>query len=75
MADKPAFTSDEWKILLESVMATGLAVTAAEPSGLWGLSKRASQVEKCLLKRKWTLALTHSSKLLWMISQRARGEP
>ena len=56
MADKPAFTSDEWKILLESVMATGLAVTAAEPSGLWGLSKRASQVEKCLLKRKWTSA-------------------
>jgi hypothetical protein len=37
MADKSSFTADEWKTLLESVMATGVAVTAAEPSGLWGL--------------------------------------
>ena len=44
MADKSTFAPDEWKTLLESVMATGLAVTAAEPSGLWGYSKRVSQV-------------------------------
>src|SRR5262245_31435809 len=39
MADKSSFTPDEWKILLESVMMAGIAVTAAEPSGLWGLLK------------------------------------
>jgi hypothetical protein len=39
MTDKSNFTPDEWKVLLESVMAAGIAVTAAEPSGLWGLLK------------------------------------
>ena len=39
MADKATFTSDEWKVLLESVMMAGIAVTAADPSGLWGTLK------------------------------------
>src|SRR5262249_54271113 len=39
MADKSNFTPDEWKLLLESVMMAGIAVTTAEPSGLWGLLK------------------------------------
>jgi hypothetical protein len=39
MTDKSNFTNDEWKVLLESVMAAGIAITAAEPSGLWGLLK------------------------------------
>ena len=37
MADKSNFTPDEWKLLLESVMTASIAVTAADPSGLWGL--------------------------------------
>jgi hypothetical protein len=39
MTDKSNFTPDEWKLLLESVTMAGIAVTAAEPSGLWGLLK------------------------------------
>ena len=39
MTDKSNFTPDEWKVLLESVMAASIAITAAEPSGLWGLLK------------------------------------
>src|SRR5262245_44726376 len=39
MTDKSNFTPDEWKLLLESVMMAGIAVTAAEPRGLWGLLK------------------------------------
>jgi len=39
MADKSSFTPDEWKLLLESVMMAGIAVSAAEPSSLWGLLK------------------------------------
>lgn len=39
MADKSTFTKEEWAVLLQSVMAAGIAVTAAEPSGLWGMLK------------------------------------
>jgi hypothetical protein len=39
MAGKSNFTPEEWKLLLESVMMSGIAVTVAEPSGLWGLLK------------------------------------
>ena len=39
MADKSNFTPDEWKLVLESVMTAGIAVSAADPSGLWGLLK------------------------------------
>jgi hypothetical protein len=39
VTDKSSFTPDEWKVLLESVMAASIAITAAEPGGLWGLLK------------------------------------
>ena len=39
MANKPNFTPEGRTKLLESPMMAGLAVTAAEPSGLWGLLK------------------------------------
>ena len=39
MAAKTDFSPDEWKLLLESVMMAGIAVTAADPSGLWGTLK------------------------------------
>jgi len=39
MTNKSNFTPDEWKLLLESVMMAGVAVSAADPSGLWGLLK------------------------------------
>jgi hypothetical protein len=40
MADRSNFTSDEWKLLLESVTMAGIAVSAADPSGLCGPSER-----------------------------------
>jgi hypothetical protein len=39
MTNKTNFTSEEWKTLLEGVMMSGLAVSAAEPSGLLGTLK------------------------------------
>jgi len=39
MADKSSFTPEEWKLVLSSPMLAGLAVTIAEPSGLWGMLK------------------------------------
>ena len=39
MASKRSFTPEEWTKVLESVTLAGVAVTAAEPSGLWGTLK------------------------------------
>src|SRR5262245_40419005 len=39
MATKTDFTKEEWTLLLESPMLAGMAVTMADPSGLWGLMK------------------------------------
>src|SRR5262245_10226801 len=52
MTDKSNFTPDEWKLLLESVMMAGIAVTAAEPSGLWGLLKESFASGSELLSAK-----------------------
>src|SRR4029077_7843409 len=41
MANKASFTPDEWTKVMESVAVTGMAVTAADPSGLWGMLKEA----------------------------------
>lgn len=52
MADKTNFSPDEWKTLLESVVAAGVAVTAAEPSGLWGLIQEGFASGTALAKAK-----------------------
>jgi hypothetical protein len=52
MTDKSSFTPDEWKVLLESVTMAGIAITAAEPSGLWGLLKESFAEGGELVKAK-----------------------
>src|SRR4051812_42851679 len=52
MADKTSFTPDEWTKLLESPMMAGIAITAAEPSGLWGLLKESLSGGWALLEAK-----------------------
>ena len=52
MADKTTFTADEWSQLLQGVMAAGIAVTAAEPSGLWGMLKEGMASSRALLQAK-----------------------
>ncbi|HEX8663084.1 MAG TPA: hypothetical protein VF744_03530 [Beijerinckiaceae bacterium] len=39
MANKTSFTADEWGRILASPMVAGMAITAADPSGVWGLLK------------------------------------
>jgi len=39
MATKADFTTEEWGKLLGSPMVAGMAITAADPSGVWGLIK------------------------------------
>lgn len=52
MTDKSSFTPEEWKLLLESVMMAGIAVTAAEPSGLWGVLKESFASGSALAQAK-----------------------
>ena len=52
MTDKTNFTPEEWKLLLESVMMAGIAVSAAEPSGLSGLLKESFASGNALLTAK-----------------------
>lgn len=49
MADKSSFTPEEWKAILASPMLAGLAVTLAEPSGLWGMLKESMASANALL--------------------------
>jgi hypothetical protein len=41
MASKANFTLEEWARVVASPMVAGMAITAADPSGLWGLLKEA----------------------------------
>lgn len=52
MSDKSNFAPDEWKLLLEGVMMASIAITAAEPSGLWGLLKEGFASSKELAQAK-----------------------
>jgi hypothetical protein len=49
MANKTTFTPEEWKQVLESVMLSGMAVTAADPSGLIGVLKESMATGRSLL--------------------------
>src|SRR5262245_39832475 len=42
MANKNDFTPEEWTKVLQSIMVAGIAVSAADPSGLWGTLKEAA---------------------------------
>ena len=52
MANKQNFAPEEWTKILESTMLAGMAVTAAEPSGLWGLMKEGFASSSALAQAK-----------------------
>jgi hypothetical protein len=52
MANKSNFTADEWKQLLGGVMLTGMAISAADPSGLWGMLKESLATSSALLSTR-----------------------
>ena len=49
MANKQNFTADEWTKVLQSTMLVGIAVSAADPSGLWGALKEAARGSSALI--------------------------
>jgi hypothetical protein len=51
MATKTTFTPEEWDLLMQGVMSSSVAVTAADPSGLWGLMKESfASARVCVFK-------------------------
>lgn len=52
MASKTTFTPEEWKQVLGSVMLSGMAVTAADPSGLLGILKESMATGRTLIAAK-----------------------
>ena len=52
MANKTNFTSQEWTKVLESVVLVGMAVSAADPNGFWGLTKEAFAGRSALIASK-----------------------
>jgi len=52
MATKASFSPDEWTKILQSVVLASIAVSAAEPSGLWGTLKEGLATGRALLEAK-----------------------
>jgi hypothetical protein len=73
MTDKSTFTPDEWKLLLESVMMAGIAVTAADPSGLWGLLKEGFASSSELVKVRMDAAANPLIKAVFTDFGNAEG--
>ena len=60
MTDKQSFTPEDWTKILESTMLAGIAISAADPSGLWGTLKEAFASREALAASKFVV----SSKLV-----------
>jgi hypothetical protein len=54
MAGKTDFSPEEWQQVLSGVFLAGFAVSAAEPSGLWGMLKEAFASGRAVLEAKAT---------------------
>ena len=64
MATKTNFTADEWKMVLSSPMLVGMAVTLAEPSGIFGLMKEGMASGMAVLKAKSDAGASELAKAL-----------
>jgi hypothetical protein len=52
MATKADFTPDEWKLLLQSPLIAGVAISAADPSGLIGMMRESMASARALIQTK-----------------------
>jgi hypothetical protein len=52
MANRDDFTPEEWTKVVESIVAAGLAISAADPSGWWGTLKEAAAGTPALIEAK-----------------------
>ena len=64
MVSKAAFTVEEWNQVLGGVFMAGFAVTAADPSGLWGLLKETFASGRALMEAKSNASASELSKAI-----------
>ena len=64
MATKANFTADEWKLIVGSPMLAGMAVSLAEPSGIWGMMKEGMASGSALLSAKKDAGASELAKAL-----------
>jgi hypothetical protein len=50
MTIREKFTQEEWEHVVQSPMLAGLAITAADPGGLWSTIKESASVAKSILE-------------------------
>ena len=64
MATKATFILDEWKMIMGSPMLAGMAVSLAEPSGIWGMMKEGMASGSALLNAKRDAGANELAKAL-----------
>ena len=64
MPSKEVFTAEEWNQVLGGVFMAGFAVTAADPSGLWGLLKETFASGRALTEAKNNASASELSKAI-----------
>lgn len=52
MMDKSAFTTDEWNLIVATPLLAGMAITFADPSGLWGMLQEGMATARSMLQAK-----------------------
>ena len=73
MATKANFTADEWKVILSSPALAGMAVTLAEPSGIWGMMKEGMASGSALLEAKGDPGASELAKALVAAMETSEG--
>ena len=74
MANKQNFKPEEWTKILESTMLAGMAVSAAEPNGLWG-ALEAFASSSALAAAKSNAGSNDSLRPSSQISKQRKEEP
>lgn len=64
MATKASFTAEEWGRVISSPIVAGMAITAADPSGVWGLLKEGIASGSALLE-----ARQHTNPLIKSVAE------
>src|SRR5262249_11900932 len=59
-----SFSADEWKMIMGSPMLAGMAVSLAEPSGIWGMMKESMASGSALLDVKRDAGASELAKAL-----------
>lgn len=73
MADKSAFTEEEWRLVVSSPMLAGMAVTIGDPSGLWGMMKEGLVSASALLAARKDTAANAIAKAIASDLETAEG--